>query len=199
MQLIYEATKTELNRDMTAFNKVIEKVNEISEQEKKGFSHLVIDGVDVYEDHEQYINERLNEIMQIEIIALTISEIVWETLGSVADYLERAIPAVRELATGGLVEFTPGTWLGMEQLTDGMNWMLQFVEFTRQANKQPANWAKVDAAFGVCEEQFTAILTAAENEDTVKIAELLSTGIIPAYERLLKNVEIALEDEQYIQ
>lgn len=135
MQLTYNDEKIELNRDNSAITTILEKVSELIEKDNTVFSHLVIDEIDIYEKHEEYINERINEIMQIEIITRSINEMICETMESVSGYLERAIPALQKLIDESYDGFTGETWTGIGQLTEGMQWMLQFVEFTRGAEK----------------------------------------------------------------
>src|SRR5690625_4258160 len=197
MLLKYNDEEMTLPREHTAFNMVIEKVNEIISQENMIFSHLIIDGNDIYEDHENYMVDRLNEIIQIEIVAKSANEMIWETMESVHQYLNRAIPAIEQLVIDSENEFSEQSWLGIQQLSEGMEWMLQFVTFTRRANQQPANWDKVSDSFERCEQQFAELLKASENKDTVLIRHLLSRGIIPTYETLKMNLKTSLEDIKF--
>lgn len=198
MYLLYKEEKTQLNRDNTAYTTILEKVNELIKQENTVFSHLTIDEIDIYENHETYINERINEIMKIEIITRTTNEMIWETMGSVHEYLERAIPALSELVDQSYEGFTKKTWTGIEQLTDGMQWMLQFVEFTRKSEVQPKNWDNVNKSFENCEKQFAVILEATEAQDTVLISDLLTYEIIPAYESLKDSIAVSLQDKEFL-
>lgn len=40
------------------------KVNKLIENKDVFFSHSIVDGIDVYENHEKYIKKRMNKIMQ---------------------------------------------------------------------------------------------------------------------------------------
>src|SRR5690625_1239739 len=97
MLLKYNDEEMTLPREHTAFNMVIEKVNEIISQENMIFSHLIIEGNDIYEDHENYMVDRLNEFTQIEIVAKSSYEMIWETMESVHQYINRAIPTSEQL------------------------------------------------------------------------------------------------------
>lgn len=198
MQLIYNDEVVQLNRDASAFNVIIEKVNHIIEKEKKVFSHLIIDDVAIFEDHETYINERMNEIMQITIVSRTMNELIWETMESVHTYLERAIPALEELVNKSEGEFTEETWVGIQQLTEGMQWILQFVESTKEAEDKPGNWEAINESFQDCEAQFAELLQAIESDDTMFIIDLLAYGIVPAYDLLKENLAKSLADPSYL-
>lgn len=199
MILKHNETEMTLDRDGTVFNTIIEKVNELIKDENTVFSHLVVDGVDVYENHEVYINERVKEIMTVEIITQKINEMIWETAQSVRDYLRRAIPALEELVDESYEEFSQETWEGVSQLIEGLQWILQFKEFTQEAARQPKNWDEFVESFSVCEEQFTPLLDAIEAQDTILISDILAYEITPAYEEILASVETMLEDTKFLQ
>jgi hypothetical protein len=198
MQLTYNDKQIELVRDASALHVIFEKVSELIEKEDTIFSNLVIDGVDVYEDHEAYINERINEIMHIEIITKTTKEMIWETMVSVHEYLERAVPALTELIDGSYENFAEKTWEGINQLSEGMQWMLQFKIFTQVAPEQPANWDDVEKSIESCEEGFAQLLAAVEVKDTVLISDILAYEITPAYEDLTKNIAKSLQDKEFL-
>lgn len=198
MKLIYKDKHIELERDASSLNIIFKKVSELIEKKDTVFSHLVIDGVDVYEDHEAYINERINELMNIKIITKSTKEMIWETMASVYEYLERAVPALTELIDGSYENFADKTWEGINQLSEGMQWMLQFKTFTQAAPEQPANWEDVEKSFEACEESFAQLLAAVEAKDTVLISDILAYEITPVYEELTENVAKSLQDKEFL-
>lgn len=198
MQLTYNDKQIELERDASALNVIFNKVSELIEQQETVFSHLVIDGVDVYEEHEAYIKEQISEIMNIEIITKSMKEMIWDTMVSVHEYLERAVPALKELVDKSYESFVGDTWTGINQLSEGMQWMLQFKAFTQAAPEQPTNWDEIERIFGVCEEAFAQLLEAVEAKDTVLISDILSYEVIPAYEDLTVNIAKSLQDKEFL-
>lgn len=198
MELKYKDEQIELEREFSALNVIFEKVSELIKQKDTIFSHLVIDGVDVYENHEAYINERINEIMNIEIITKSTKEMIWETMVSVHEYLERAVPALTELIDGSYENFAEKTWEGINQLSEGMQWMLQFKAFTRAASERPVNWKEIEHDFEACQESFAQLLAAVEAKDTVLISDILAYEITPAYEGLTENIAKSLQDKEFL-
>lgn len=198
MQLIHKDEIIELERDASALNVILEKVSELIKQKDTVFSHLTIDGVDVYENHEAYINERLNDMMKIEIITRSTKEMIWETMESVHDYLQRAIPALQQLVDTSYERFTSETWDSLGQLSDGMQWMLQFKEFTQAAPEQPGNWEEFVKEFEKCEQHFAQLLEAIEMQDTVLISDILAYEITPAYESLNESIEKSLQNKEFL-
>lgn len=198
MQLIYKNEQIELARDDSAITTIFEKVSNLIKEEDTIFSHLVIDDVDIYENHEEYIKSKINEIMRIEIITRTTKEMIWETMESIHEYLQRAIPSLNELVNKSYENFSEEVWNGIEQLTEGMQWMLQFKTYTERMNKQPVNWKAFAKSFEACEQQFAQLLEAVEAGDTVLISDILAYEITPSYEALKENIEKMLEDNNYL-
>lgn len=198
MQLIYKDEKNELKRDTSALTTIFEKVSELIEQKDTIFSHLLVDDAEVYEDHEAYINKRINEIMKIEIVTRSTNEMIWETMESVNEYLQRAVPALKELVDNSYDNFTEKTWEGISQLTEGLQWVLQFKTFTQSAPEQPANWEEFEEKFGACEEHLTPLLEAIEAQDTVLISDILAYEITPAFEGLTDSTAKMLQDKSFL-
>lgn len=195
MLIKYNETTEEINRNQVAFNYIFTRVNQLIETEDVVFSHLVVDGEEVYENHETYINTKLNEIMQIEIIMLTKQEMFNSILQNINEYLDRAIPAIAQLVSNSFDVFTKDTWDGITQLTEGMEWMLQFFNLIRQEEVKPANWTAMDESFKHCEAQFALLLEATENEDTLHMSDVLLYEIVPAFEELNQQIIYSLEHQ----
>ncbi|MFS0674157.1 hypothetical protein [Ornithinibacillus sp. 179-J 7C1 HS] len=199
MQLIYNEENILLENSLESIDVILNKVNKILENSGKVFSHLVINQVEVYENHEQYIRERISEIETIKIITTTMNEMIWNTMKSVHQYLVRAIPALNTLVDESYNNFTSETWNGINQLAEGMQWILQFKEVANAAVKQPTNWSKVEENLKVCEEKFAELLAAVEVKDTILISDILSYELVPVFELIKENLEIALKDEVFLQ
>lgn len=198
MLLIHKEQQISVEDRDDVIQTILEKVNKLIEQQGVIFSHLLVDGIEVYENHEMYIKERKTEIMEIEIITHTVKEMIWKTMQSVQEYLERAIPALNALIEKSYDDFSQATWEGINQLAEGMQWMLQFTTFTNASNEQPAHWPQVASSIVTCEKGFAQLLEAVEMQDTVLTLDILSYEIFPAYETLFKRISIALQDEEYM-
>lgn len=198
MLLRYRSEKIELARDESGLKTIFEKINDVMDQEDTVFSHLVIDGVEVYDNHEEYIKDKINEIMQIEIITKSTKEMIWETMESLHQYLQRAIPALQNLVDKCFVDFYEEVWEGIGQLIEGMQWMFRFKTFIEQSAHQPLNLEKFINVFQILEEQFAELSEAVESQNTVLITELLAHKIVPSYETLQESVAKMLQNRNYL-
>lgn len=196
MKLLHKQTSYTIENDTSAIHFIYEKVNELIQQENTVFSHLVIDNQEIYEEHEAYISKHLQEILQVEIVTHSKQEMIWETMDSINDYLKRAIPALKELIDASYHTFTKQTWEGIDQLAEGMQWILQFNMFTKASKIKPAYWENIEESISTCEQGFKALMEGIETKDTVLISDILSYEIVPAYESLESNLEKSLEDRE---
>jgi len=197
MLLIHKSTEEKLTRDNTMFMKVFERVNELVGEKDTVFSHLVVDNIDVYENHEVYINDRLLEIMRIEIVTKTAAVSIHETMDSIHEYLERAIPALKELVNNSFESFDSNIWNGINQLAEGMQWILQFTAFVEGRDHKPSHWGDIEKSISQCEASFKQLMEGIESEDTVLISDILSYEITPAYEELKDSLEKSLHDKEF--
>ncbi|WLV25344.1 hypothetical protein QR721_03710 [Aciduricibacillus chroicocephali] len=197
MLLVYKNTKRELSRDDTVFLKVFQQVNELIAERDVVLSHLIVDGVDVYENHEAFINERLSEIMRIEIVTKSAASMIYETMDSIHEYLDRAIPALNELVDNSFESFDSETWDGINLLAEGMQWVLQFASFVNEQKRKPDNWNAVEKAIFQCELSFKQLMEGVVSEDTVLISDILLYEIAPAYEELKNSLKKSLQDKEF--
>src|SRR5690625_816987 len=198
MQLIHKHEQMVLSRNETAITTIIEKVSELIESKELVFSHLLIDGEEVFEDHEQFINDRINDIKRIEIVTYTVKEMIWEMVKTADDYFKRAIPALEQIVETSYDTFTEATWNQIGQLTEGLEWLLQFRAFVDEAKEQPKDWNQFVATFSECQEHFEPLVEAMEAEDTILISDLLAYEITPAFEQMAMDIDTILSDDTFL-
>ncbi|WP_233879539.1 hypothetical protein [Virgibacillus halodenitrificans] len=196
MQLIYKDEQYEVGNNEAALNMILEKINEAINEEDVVFSHLLIDRQEVYENHEAYILDHLTEIMEIEIVTKSTRKMIVETMVSINEYLERAIPALHKLIENSYDGFTNETWEGINQLGEGMQWITQFVTFTKAASQHPASWTEIEKAFQESQDSFSKLVSAMEDKDTVLISDILAYEVVPAYEDLEGHLKSSLQDRE---
>lgn len=198
MQLIYGNEYFEMENKEESINTIFERVNKSLEEKDIIFSHLIIDDVEVYVEYEKYIGKHLNEIKKVEIITRSIKVMVWETMESIHEYLQRAIPALTMLVDDSYETFSSESWKGINQLAEGMQWIMQFASLAKSASQKPANWVEIESSLKECENTFPSLLEAVEMQDTILILDILSYEVTPAYESLEKQIAESLKDEEFL-
>lgn len=198
MKLIYNNTHSSVENNAEVINVIYSKVNEVIEQDGVVFSHLVIDGKEVYENHERYITEHLQEIIEVNIVTRSTSEMIFETMLEIHAYLERVVPSLNLLVDKSYENFSKETWDGIDQLGEGMQYILQFASVAENLQRKPSNWSGIEVSIKKCEVAFSQLLDAVKTRDTVLISDILSYEIVPAYECLTNDLWLALKDEEFI-
>lgn len=196
MELKYNNEILTVENDESSILIILERINEFISGSDLIFSHLLVDEVEVYENHEKYINDRLYEIKKVEIVTLSRKDMIMKTMLSISSYLERAIPALKELTVGSYERFNNGTWQGIDQLAEGMQWILQFASSIRLSSPKLSNWTEVENCLQVCEKSFELLLDGVEMKDKVLISDVLTYEVTPAYEQLQTNIVILLNNEE---
>lgn len=198
MQIIYGNKQLTIENNQSSISEIFEKVNEIINKKNIVFSHLNIDNKEIYEGHENYIQENLNEIMTVEIITKHAKEMVWETMESIYNYLQRAIPELNKLIDESYKFFTSETWVGIENLAEGMQWILQFSEVTSNLKQYPIKWTEIKSSVVACELSFVQLMEGVEEQDMILISDILSYEVTPALEKLKEALEVTLQDKEFL-
>lgn len=198
MQLFYKSERFNIENNEVAITTIFEKINHSIKDNDVVFSHLLVDDIEVYENHEDYLKDHIGGTVNVEIVTRNTKEMIWETMNSVKFYLVRAIPALETLVDNSYEKFTEKTWEGINQLAEGMQWVLQFTTFTTNAPQQPLNWNMVEEAVHLCEESFAQLIGAVEEQDTILISDILSYEVTPAYESLEKHLALSLQDKEFL-
>ncbi|WP_284139218.1 MULTISPECIES: hypothetical protein [unclassified Virgibacillus] len=187
-----------LDNKENAIQVIYEQVNKLIEEKELVFSHLLVDGIEVYEKHEEYFNAHGDSIQLVEVIVKTKKEMLWETMQSINNYLNGAVPALKELVDASYEQFTDKTWNGIDQLAEGMQWILQFMATTKSIEQKPAHWEDVEKAITACEKSFQQLMEAIEMQDFILISDILSYEVTPALEMLAASLAVSLEDKEYL-
>ncbi|MGR3765851.1 hypothetical protein [Rossellomorea sp. NS-SX7] len=177
-------------------SEVIESIHSLL-GESRYFSHMVVDGVEVFEDPENYLIDNIDHINDIEIVAGTVEEFINESLLSAEEYLRRAIPQISLLGNDFYKNPLKETWTNFTQLLEGLNWLNQIIGLIDQTKKKPANWDKyLELAFKL-KIELEQLLEAMENSDNVLIGDIIQYEILTNYEELLKMVNETIDTEGY--
>ena len=180
---------------------IFKEIDNIVNSANMIFSHLIIDGQEVYNDFYDYFLDNMKNIQEVKVVTRTAKEAFEEILLSTIDYLNRAIPEIEVLSN----EFykTPSweSWGKLGDLLEGIKWIMD-------------TFMIIDADFGLknivnryedwniyAEDiyklnelliEFEEIL---ENSDFVSTADILSYEIIPLFNDMKKKLEKLISEE----
>ncbi|UQZ76061.1 hypothetical protein C2I17_16705 [Niallia circulans] len=162
---------------------LIQKINEDLEKNKLYFSHLIINGKEVYSDFEEQIMEQINTIEKIELVTKTIDEFINDLTVSLNQYSNRAIPIIKQLTEQFYQSPTEEAWGLLQELLEGLNWVYSTIKSmgNTELNEYKENLLNVANHFEV---ELPNLLDAIENHDYILIGDIISYEILPQFESI---------------
>ena len=176
----------------------------IKEIEKKAFdtrdmffSHLIIDGVEVYDDYRGYIEENITNIRDISMEFFAISEYVALILDSANDYLTRAIPAVEGLAKAFYQGADADTWKELDNMLEGIEWLggtfniIDSLPGLASVMPDYEKWNIYSKTLSEMQAVLPNLKESLESGDYVSIGDIILYEVKPALENMQANIPTA--------
>jgi hypothetical protein len=162
---------------------LIQKINEDLEKNKLYFSHLIINGKEVYSDFEEQIMEQITRIEKIELVTKTIDEFINDLTVSLNEYSNRAIPSIKQLTEQFYQSPTEESWGMLQDLLEGLNWVYSTIKSigNTELNEYKEKLLNVANHFEV---ELPNLLDAIENHDYILIGDIISYEILPQFESI---------------
>jgi hypothetical protein len=161
------------------------------------FSHLTVDGIEVFEDHETYISEHIHEIEMIEVYVKTIREFNVELLLSAESYIKRAIPEINRVVDEFYQGPTESTWDKFEQILEAMQWILQMVETIDKNEHLPRNWEDFLRVTMDLKQEMLELESALKNTDYVLTADIIQYELVRLLQELEQEITNTIDNEGY--
>lgn len=179
MKLIFKETTYELPK--VTIEEIIQKINDILEN-KYYFSHLNINGIEVTEEPELYLENYLTQLETVEIIAIPAKKFINELLLSTDEYLSRAIPVLKTTAEHFYDVAQVSHWYDIHDLLEAIQWLFAMTDTVGESDERPANWRQMEEEVSKLSDVIKEFEEALENKDQVLIADLLTYEILPIFE-----------------
>jgi len=193
MKLIFGQEQIEFEKTPSAED-VITKINELHAEDYY-FSHFIADGIEIYEDHEDYLNVNLGRVKKLEVVAKIEKEFINDVLISAEDYLKRAkaeLVALDEDFSNGP---TTETWASFDMLLEGAGWLNDMLSVVGGSNTRPANWeAYAELSVGM-QGELAKLGEAVEKEDHVRIGNILRNGLILNFDALEMEIGTTIDSQ----
>lgn len=193
---IYILNKTlEYENNRKAIDNIFKDIEDIISKSEYIFSHLVIDGYDIYGDFNNYFSDNIKSIQEVKVVTKTVKELAQNILLSTIDYIERAVPEIEILSNEFYKTPEKETWNKLTQLIEGMNWIIEsftMIDVNRELKSIVSSYeewnmyAKDVYQLGELIGEFKEIL---ENQDFISVADILSYEIVPLFNEMKEKLE----------
>lgn len=191
MKLIIGEQHTAFTELPTA-EELIEKINE-SLADGFHFSHFIADGEEVYDEHEEYLEEHLPSIEQLEVIIKSEKEFMKDVLLSMQAFLEGVIPEVSALAKEYQSVPTSGTRERFDRMLGGAEWLTDMLNIVSNSKEQPSNWKTFKDFAGSLHSELSKLGKAVEKRKNNEISKVIRQGIVPVFERIVSEIDKSID------
>lgn len=194
---LYILDKTfELDGDAESVEKIFDHIRDAIADTEYNFSHIIVDGEEIHNDFEIYIEDNIKNIDEIKVVMLTVKEIVRENLLTIDEYIKRATPLINDLSDKFYREPTSEDWTQLSELLGAISFIfetLESIDSMNNLNEIVSNyevWNEYAREVKSLNEILIDLNSAIENKDTVLIGDLLSYEIIPVFENMKEKLNV---------
>lgn len=184
----------ELDNKIKSVEEIFDYIKQALEETEYNFSYMIIDGEEVYDEFEIYLEDNIKFIEEVKVIMLTTKEIVRDNLLTIDEYVRRAVPIINDLADRFYGEPNVEEWKQISELLEGIGFIfhtLESVDNMENLNEIVPNyeiWNEYVKEVKSLEEILKELESGMDNSDTVLIGDILSYKIVPVF----KNMELKL-------
>lgn len=193
MKLLFQEQTVELNNDST-IEHVIQHINELLGKEYY-FSHLIANGQEVIEAPEEFLARNLTSIKELEVVAIDAKKFINDLLLSSEEYVERAIPHIKDLFEAFYHNPNRDHWISLSELFEGIQWLASMITTVNDSIAKPQNWDAVFEPATEMQEELGEFEEALENADTVLVADILQYEVLPVFEVFAVEIKKAIDTE----
>lgn len=193
MKLIFKNEMIHFS-EIPSVEEIIDKINELLNNEYY-YSHLIVDGEEIYKEPDTFLVESLASISTVEVVVKTAREFVDELLLMAADYLTGAIPEIPALADGFYQNPKAENWEIFSAMLEGMQWLNQTIDLIDKSTERPGNWDECIKLAVQLQMELKNLEQAVENTDSVLIADIILYELLPVYEALQVEFNTTVDTE----
>ncbi|WLR50592.1 hypothetical protein LC040_15195 [Bacillus tianshenii] len=173
---------------LSSIEEMFKDINEEIEKSDYLFSHLEIDGVEVYTDHDIYISEYIEHIQKVNVKVLKPESMLDDMMLQLESYLEGALPEVQLLVDDFYQGPSEKSWGNFELLLEGLQWVNQFIGTVDQIIEDMNEKKQYLVHQASLVEEFRNLEEAIEAGDTILIADIIQYEIVPVMESVKKEI-----------
>lgn len=184
----------EFKNDPEIIEQLFESVNELIQKDDLLFSHLIIDGEEIYDNFDRYIIENILNINIIDVVAISIVRMVNESIESTEQYAKNAIPIIHKLSEEFYQKPNENTWSQLTDLFEGIQWIIQSltqissIESLSDIVSDFEAWSEYVQEVSKLNNIVVELENAILNNDNILIGDMLMYEIIPVFEAMVEKL-----------
>jgi len=166
---------------------ILVHVNETLISNELVYSHITVDGMDVYEEPLFFLTEGINLYTEVEIKAIDLNTLSVDTLVSIEEYSSRAIPALNKLAEDFYQKPVEESWHKLGELLEGITWLERCSIYLAKSSALENYHTALSQSLNFSNE-ISILDEAVERQDLVLIGDILKYEFSPRFETLKQEI-----------
>lgn len=158
------------------------------------FNHITIDGIDIYENIEEYLVANISAINDITIHLFSREMLKNDILISIYDYVTRAIPEIEKLSSDMYTGLSSELWGRFGQLVEGLQWLNQTGAFFRNESDIQEG-VLVDHSLFLFDREIEQFEEAVDQQDNILLADIMQYEVVPRFEEIAEYLHDLVNEE----
>jgi hypothetical protein len=187
----------DVENSTSGLDEAFERIDAAMDDFRVYLSCLIVDGAEVDDNFREYLLERLSDIHEVEVYFLTSDQYLHKVMNLMSTFLEKAVPAMKEVAHEFYGHHDSSTWERFNTVVEVLN---QIVQTIQGLIANPDFRGKVDR-FAELGENIVAELTrlndALVSNDMILAADLLLYELSPFAENLNTALQELFRSERH--
>jgi len=188
----------EFANDPKIIEQILTTINEKLDEKELKFSHLIVDETPIYGDYYNYFIEHIENTKKVEVVLLTITDLVNEAIITANDYISNAIPLITQLAEEFYQQPNKETWTKLNDLFEGIQWIIEsltqidtiknlssIINNYETWNEYVQGVSKLSAIIPELERAIIA-------KDNISIGDMLLYEVMPVFESMFDKLQFLL-------
>lgn len=194
MKLFILEETFELENKIGSIEEIFDYIKQALDETEYNFSYMIVDGEEVYDEFEIYLEDKIKDIDEIKVVMLSTKDMVRENLITIDNYVERAIPIITSLSSKFHKQPDSDDWDQINGLLEGIGFIfhtLESVDCMENLNEIVSDhkvWNEYVKEVKSLEDTLKELESSMKNNDTALIGDLLSKDIVPTFEKMKEKL-----------
>lgn len=204
MKLFILEEEFTLPKEISSIEVIFEYIKQALEETENNFSHMIIDDVEVYDEFEIYIEDNIGDIEKVEVVMLTLKEMIVDNLSTIEAYVRGAVPIIKDLSN----RFKKGPGekelVEVSELIEGIGFIFHTVsniDSVENLNEMISDyqiWNKYVREVKSLEKILENLELGIKNTDNNLVADMLLQEIVPIFENIEEKLRVLLDIKQQV-
>lgn len=188
----------ELDNKVGSIEEIFDYIKQALEETEYNFSYMIIDGKEIYDEFEIFLEDNIKSVDEVKVVMFTTRDIVRDNLFTIEEYVEKAVPIIKNLADGFYKGPIEDNVKQISELIEGIGFI--FHTFTNIDTMENLNeivlnreiWNEYAKEVKSLEDILKELELALKADDNTLIGDLLLEKIIPIFKNMKDKLNTLL-------